>query len=517
MEENHSFKEAREHFEEIIIWLQSEQASELRHNDVEENLKKNGTEVLRKLLQGYLDQRATEEIKGECIDNEGEIHKKKRKGNRKIMSIFGEVQLERIGYKAEGKKIRQPLEAQLNLPPEKYSHSVRKMVASVVAKNGFDEGVEAIKRNSGAKIAKRQLEECARRAARDFDEFYQNKPEKSGILAPLELLIISVDGKGVIMREEDLREETRKKAQRKKKTKSKHRLSPGEKRNRKRMATVATVYGIEPNKRTVEQIVNSQSQTKKSPPARNKRLWASVIKTPEQVIAEAFAEARRRDPQRSHSWVALVDGNPTQIRLLKKYAKKYQVQLTIILDIIHVIEYLWNAAHVFHPVGSVSAEDWVSQKLGVILRGKASGAAAGMRRSATNKKLTDKKREQVDKCANYLLKYKESLRYEQYLSMGFPIATGVIEGACRYLVKDRMELTGARWSALGAEAVLRLRALIASGEFEAYWSYHLDCEYQRHHRNLYQHVPQMQIRCYSYSYNQENFSHFLPLRTSNFR
>ena len=104
-----------------------------------------------------------------------------------------------------------------------------------------------------------------------------------------------------------------------------------------------------------------------------------------------------------------------------------------------------------------------------------------MRRTATNRGLSPSRRAAADTCADYLITYKAYLRYDEYLAAGFPIATGVIEGACRYLVKDRMDITGARWSVQGAESVLRLRALRASGDFEAYWAFHQDCELHRNH------------------------------------
>ena len=144
---------------------------------------------------------------------------------------------------------------------------------------------------------------------------------------------------------------------------------------------------------------------------------------------------------------------------LTKRANKQQISLTIILDIIHVIEYLWKAAFVFHSPTSQQAEDWVSACLLRILQGKSSSVAAQMRRRATWLQLSAKKRSPVDKCANYLLNNRDYLRYHDYLAEGFPIATGVIEGASRNLIKDRMDLTGARWSLQGAEAVLRLRSL----------------------------------------------------------
>src|SRR5262249_32349938 len=156
-------------------------------------------------------------------------------------------------------------------------------------------------------------------------------------------------------------------------------------------------------------------------------------------------EATQRDPKQTKQWVSLVDGDESQLNTLKLAAKEYGVSLVIILDIIHVLEYLWKAAWAFHDEGDSAAETWVKQRLAEILRGNSSSVAAGIRRSATLRGLDAKKRTPIDKCADYLLKYAKYLRYDQYLARGYPIATGVIEGACRYLVKDRMEITGARW------------------------------------------------------------------------
>src|SRR5204862_4306916 len=108
-----------------------------------------------------------------------------------------------------------------------------------------------------------------------------------------------------------------------------------------------------------------------------------------------------------------------------------------------------------------------------------------IRRSATRRGLTAEQRKAADTCAGYLLNHTAYLRYHEYLAAGLPIATGVIEGACRHLVKDRMDLTGARWSLDGAEAVLRLRALRTSGDFDAYWRFHEQQDYRRNHVAVY--------------------------------
>ncbi len=166
-------------------------------------------------------------------------------------------------------------------------------------------------------------------------------------------------------------------------------------------------------------------------------------------------------------------------------AKNKGLDLTIIVDIIHVIEYLWAAGRAFHPESGQELENWVRHRLLEILHGKAGLMAGGMRRSATRRKLSKDARKPVDTCARYLLNNADYLRYDRYLAKGLPIATGVIEGACRHLVKDRMDVTGARWSLSGAEAVLRLRALRSSHDFDEYWKHHEQCEYERNHKALY--------------------------------
>ena len=143
-------------------------------------------------------------------------------------------------------------------------------------------------------------------------------------------------------------------------------------------------------------------------------------------------DAINRNPQKDKEWVALVDGDPKQIQYLEKHAKKHAINITIICDFIHVLEYLWKASHVFFTEPK-SRESWVKEKLLRVLQGKSSLVAAGIRRSATRKKLTLSTRKPIDKCANYLLNLAPYLKYHEYLNKGYPIAAGVIEGACRHL------------------------------------------------------------------------------------
>ena len=481
---------AREHFERMATFLVSGEARALPHDQLEQWLTTEGRELQRRMLQEHLDLRAgSERTLVQVLGADAVEREETRPLSRALGSLFGSVMVWRLGYQAEGVACLCPLDAGLNLPPELYSYGVRRLVALHTARNSFDEVVEEIEAVTGTAVHKRQVEELARAAAQDFDAFYaQSNPDTQGV-SRRAVLVLTADGKGIAMRKEDLREATRRAAQSSSR-KLQKRLTKGEKRNRKRMAEVAAVYLVEPFVRDAEDVVRElrpvhDVKTRRPRPT-NKRVWASVVQDAADVIDEAFQQAQRLDPTHERRWVVVVDGNPDQIRAVRKIAARYRVKATLILDVIHVIEYLWKAAYCFHPDASQDAEAWVTERLRALLSGHdSSQVAAGIRRSATRQRLSAAKREAADSCARYLINKRKLLGYADALRQGFPIASGVIEGACRYLVKDRMDRTGACWSLDGAEAVLRLRALRTNGDFDDYWRFHLTQEYNRNHRARY--------------------------------
>jgi hypothetical protein len=479
------FTAAREQFAVMIDRLQLAASLGMEHGEVEGLISREGTELMRRLLQGHLDVRAAAETREAGVRGaDGVIRSHVREGcRRRLMTLFGEVGVKRCGYSApeeEGSLF--PLDGVLNLPKDSYSHGLRERLAFEVVRGSFDQAVRAVETTTGGRVPKRQAEELTAKVSQDFEAFYQHRATE-GPEETLDPLVMSEDGKGIVMRKEDLREGTKRAAERESR-KLKTRLSQGEKRNRKRMATVAAVYSIERQVRTPESIMNGEGQKKEEGPqarARHKRVWASVERTPARVTEEVFQEARRRDPEGQRPWVMLVDGHEGQLDTIHAAIERHGVEVTLILDFIHVLEYLWKAAWCFFVPGDEAAEAWVGERALRILEGKASDVAAGMRRSATLRGLCPVERQGVDTCADYLVKHQEMLRYDRYLAEGFPIATGVIEGACRHLVKDRLDITGARWRLPSAEAVLKLRSLQASGDMEAYWAFHKAQEYTRNY------------------------------------
>jgi hypothetical protein len=476
------FCASRDRFEAVCSFLDGIEASSLTHGELEVRLQADVRDLVRQLYQDHLDLRALrEERHSSVVDATGTRRTSVEAGHvRPLQTIFGEVSVSRLAYRRRGAVNLYLADAALNLPKELASHGLRELSAIESARGSFDEATAAITRATGVCCGKRQVEQLAARAAVDFEAFYEMASRESA--DDKDILVVSVDGKGIVMRPEALRPATATAAGKAAK-KLKTRLSKGEKRNRKRVAEIGAVYDVAPVVRESTDIIGRDEAKERAPApkAANKWLTASVVDDAATVISRVFDEAQRRDPEHERAWVALVDGAVHQIDCIKAEAKTRKVELHIVCDFIHVLEYLWKAAWCFFGEGDPAAEDFVADKALAVLDGNASIVAASIRRKATRLNLEPHARENADRCADYLLSKREYLDYPTALAAGWPIATGVIEGAVRHLVKDRLDLTGSRWGLNGAEAILKLRALRTNGDFEEYMKFHLGRERSRVH------------------------------------
>jgi hypothetical protein len=480
------FAAARERFESVVAGLAGPGAGALSHGELEERLGDDARELARLLLQAHLDLRAAAEGRARAVTGADQVTRRRAEtGHRRgLATVFGPVTVTRIAYRAPGHRNLYPADAALNLPAGRHSHGLRRLAAIEASRGSFAEAAEAIRRASGTPIGKRQVQQLAAAAAADVDAFYA-----TGRLSPpagpaTDVLVLSADGTGVIMRPGSLRPRARRAAA-KARAKLATRLTRGEVRHRKRMAEVGTVYDITPVPRTPADILTTGNHpppgTARGPTARGKWVTASIQAPTAQVIAAVFGQAERRDPHHTRTWIALADGNPSQIRYLTAEATRRHLHLTIVIDLIHVLEHLWKAAWCLHAEADPAAETWVTTHARQILAGHAHQAAAAIRAAAATPGLSATKRKTAHQTADYLTRKAPYLNYPAALAAGWPIATGVIEGACRHLVKDRMNITGARWSTPGAETILKLRAVITNGDLPTYWTYHLTREHQRTH------------------------------------
>ncbi|MFD0417971.1 hypothetical protein [Streptomyces sp. NPDC127108] len=180
------------------------------------------------------------------------------------------------------------------------------------------------------------------------------------------------------------------------------------------------------------------------------------------------------------------DGARHQLDLIQAGAKRHWVTIHIVLDLVHVLEKLRAASRCCHAPADPAAEDWIAIKAPRILRGRAQQAADEIRAQADQRKLSGDQRTAADKACQYLNNNADFVHYDRALAAGWSIASGVIEGAARHLIADRLDITGSRWSVPGAEALLILRAVISSDDFPAHWQYHLKQE----NRRLYPSIDQ---------------------------
>jgi hypothetical protein len=376
------------------------------------------------------------------------------------------VDLVRIGYSRPGTPSIFPLDQALTLPARSFSYELQRRLVKAAVQNPFLESVHTIAELTGVAVPKRSLEEILPDAAQDFDAFYR---QRSAAPATGSILVAAVDGKGIPMVKPGGAQPT-------------HRLTKGQKANKKRMATVATVFTRAPWVRTPQQVIENLFPTCRrtsgdaSAPPRpeNKRVWASLLKGKTTVIQEVAEEMDRRDPSRSFTRLALTDGERAlQIRVDRK------LNVTLILDLLHVLEKLWKAAYVFHAEGSLAADLWVLDRTLRILFGEVGQVVKGIRQSITKRGLSGASRKTLEGVAGYLYRNRTRMRYDEYLANGWPIASGPVEGACKNLIKDRMERSGMRWTEPMAEAIVQLRAIYLSGDFDRYWEFHIAQDQQR--------------------------------------
>jgi len=283
-------------FDGLVGWLGGDQSAGLTHAQVEERIHSEGISVLRQLMQDHFDlQAGREQQLEEVIDADGQLRGWAQRGRaRQLATRFGSVTVTRIAYRSVGQADLHPQDAVSNLPVEKHSHGLRRLAAVEAARGSFTDAGAAIERATTVRIGKRQVEALAAAAAADVDAFYTaHAPDWS---ADGDVLALSFDAKGVVMRPDGLRSATAKAAV---SQKLDARRSKGEKRNRKRMCEVAAVFDVAPAPRTIADILPEQAaQTATAAPVTSgKWLHASVTEDAAAVIAAGFAEGRPPRPR----------------------------------------------------------------------------------------------------------------------------------------------------------------------------------------------------------------------------
>ncbi len=446
------FETSRTSFEALVAELESPVTGGWTHDRLEELIEAAGREMLRCLLQDHLDLRAAREeadlaARLQAGERPAGRNRLERGHSRALATVVGTVTVRRCALRAAGEPNIYLADAALSLPG-RHSLGVRRRAVLEAVRSSYDTTKSAVWSRCGPVAGKRQLEQLVARAAVDIGAFYATKIP---VPAPTEtLLVLSVDAKGIVMRPGGLREATRHAAARAT-TVFRTRLASGEKPNRKRMATLAAVYDADPAPRRPHDVIavpggpRGPGRTPRpGPRAVRKWLTGSLTRSPAEVITAMFDQAHARDPAHARTWIVLVDGDYHQIDTIQAEAAHRGADIHIVCDLIHTIEYLWTAAWNFYSPPGPAAEDWVAVHALGLLAGRARAVADAIETHADTARSTGGQRQGADAAARYIRGHADYLHYDTALARGWPIATGVIEGAVRHLVADRLEIGGAR-------------------------------------------------------------------------
>ena len=440
------------------------------------------------VLQHALDVRAGGEVRLAGVAGaDGVARPRAVRGSRTIVTVLGPVRVRRIGYRARVKGTRAlfPADAVLNLPRRRYSWGLQELAVLFAQAVSYGQARRFVRAATGISIGKRQLQQITAEAAADAAGFEAALPaEQAGPLA------LSPDAKGVAMLPGALRRRGARAPGQRARNFEKRR-GTGEK-GHTRMAQAGCVFdvAVPDQPRTPEQILCREpgQPPPQAPEAAGTWYTAGIAGGAAETIAALFARAGRRDPARARTWIALAGGDNHQISQIQDQAAARGVAVTILIDFVHVQEYLWKAAWCFHRPRDPAIEAWVTAQELDILHGRIQDVIAriGALAAAHPPRPGSEHDKIIARTLSYLQNKQPYLDYPRALAEGWPIATGVIEGACRHLIGDRTGITGARWSVPGAQAILQLRAITASGDLDGYWNHHITQERQRNHLSRYQ-------------------------------
>ena len=422
---------------------------------------------------------------GRIVDRLPETHA------REYQTVFGAFELQRTVYGTrEGQEIELvPLDSRLALPESKFSYLLQDWDQMVATEEPYAKVSTFLMKILGFRQHVDSLERMSRKMSDEVEVFRETLPVPSA-KEEGEIFVESADGKGVPIRRPADAPRIHD-----------HQKRKGPKKDRKKMATVGAAYTIDRFIRTPEDVVaalfrkpGEEHSNHQRPTPCHKQVWASLTHELDDedeardglvtIMGWLAEQQQNRNPDSLKPTVCVMDGQPS----LWEARRLFQVNLSVIeiLDLLHVTPRLWQAAHLFFPAQSDEAEAFVRERVLRTLRGEISFVVGGLRQMATKRGLAGKKLKDLKTICAYFESNRDRMRYDEYLAAGYPIASGVIEGACRHYVKDRMERAGMSWIKVGAQAMLDLRATYLNGDWDEFQTFRTNRETNRlyPHREL---------------------------------
>lgn len=459
----------RERLLNLEQWLARAAQQGIGEHEVEGHLFREMLALGAQLLGAFLKLVGPGDLGEEVVLEEGQTVKRwPEQYERRLLTVFGEFRLLRWVYGTRpGQKIELvPTDQRLQLPESDLSYLLQEWDQLLGTEQAFGLVRDTLETILGFRQSVDTLERGSRQMAEAAPAFRQSQPAPKAADEG-KLLVVTEDNKGVPM----VRPVAAAPA-------GSHRKK-GEKANKKQMACIGCVYTVDPHRRTAKEVAatlfrDPDRPREKPPEARQKRYWTALSREEDGHIVRAQDEvfqhlrddvALRRKPRQTV--VHLCDGQHSLETDRHKYLPRDQRTVDV-LDLMHVLPRLWEAAHLFHREGSEAASQFVRDRLQHVLEGSAGRVVGGLRQMGTKHRLRGASRKRLRQLCEFLEGNLHRMRYDEYLAAGYPIATGVIEGACRHVIKDRMERAGMRWKVPGAHAMLQLRAIRANGDWRVF-------------------------------------------------
>jgi hypothetical protein len=353
------------------------------------------------------------------------------------------------------------------LPARRYADLLQEWAAYGATDESYRESQTVLERILGLALSLQAIETAVMEAAGDVTTFYEQPAEPAIPRPAATILVVQADGKGVPMVQPPTESPS-------------VRLAKGQKRTKKKEAIVTALYTISPYQRTPQDVVaallqdSSRSELAARPQPVGKDLRATLAGKADAMSCLAQRVAQREGPHIQQR-VALTDG----AEALQQQMVTHFPEHTLVLDIIHATEYLWDTANALLGETHPHRTAWVSAYLEPLLAGQSDAVITALEAEGKDPTCTVTQRQALQRTVGYYRRNRPYMRYDEYLACGWPIGTGVVEGACGHLVKDRMAQSGMRWTPGGAQAVLDLRAVRLNGHWDPYWRFHRQ---QQHHR-----------------------------------
>ena len=432
----------------------------------------------------------------------------KGKSTRTYFSIFGKIKIRRARYLKPSGRYHYPLDVRLELPPSKYSYLLQKWLQAGAVENNYRESAERFHELFDFSFCPNIVCRMTNGVSRTVDSFYDQSATPAAETEG-ECLAIGLDSKGVRLVKSERSERRREEAEA-----PKARLGKGEKPGKKKEAMVTVDFSFHPAARSPEEIVKAllhQFTTEERLQAAHERQQRRQNNMPEPRVAlnkhvRAFLDGRtaaitylitrlkKRNPLGNKDIVVLMDGATGLDKSITKTLAEHHLKprlVAIILDIIHVTEYLWRAANTLHGETGPNRVQWIHDKLLDILQSNVGRVIGGLKQIMTKNQLRSATRRTLQQVITYFENHRHMMDYKTYLQKGYLISTGLVESACGSLVKDRMEQSGMRWTINGAKSVLALRAVKKNGDWEQFWQTFIEKQTHKFYADSYQYVPRV--------------------------